>query len=152
MTKNIATETTKNDAVVTAESLVADAAKDNLVKPSVPAQPVAEEKKPADEFNTEDSAWDVDDQKDELPKFHAVVADRANGEVHEFDSVGTLLKFVTIRAFKSRKVQVVTGAVVTAGAAAWAVTRKKAAEIVEETLDETDEDSIVLQDAPDTDA
>jgi hypothetical protein len=142
MTKN--NETTAN-TTITAESLVADAAKDNLVTPTVPAQSVNDKdaKISVDVFNEDETAEDTDAQST-APKFRAVVAGE-DGEPHHFDSVAGLLKHITIRAFKNRKVQVATGAVVTAGVTIFAVTRKKAAELIElsdedETVDETTED------------
>lgn len=117
MTKNNETTT------ITVESVVADAAKENLVSPTVPAQ-ATEEKKSVDEFDTP-TAEDVAVDK---PKFATL---RTGDEVHEFDSVGTLLKHITIRALKNRKVQVSAGVTIGAMATLYAVIKKKATEVIE---------------------
>jgi hypothetical protein len=132
---------TKNNetATITVETVVADAAKENLVTPTVPAQ-ATEEKKSVDEFDTPTA----EDGGSSKCKFNAVVSGE-DGEPHHFDSVAGLLKHITIRALKNRKVQIAGAAVVTAGAAVFAVTRKKATEVIEldgeDDLDVDDESS-----------
>ncbi|AXQ61284.1 hypothetical protein SEA_LIBERTYBELL_43 [Streptomyces phage LibertyBell] len=144
MTKNTTTE-----APITVDTLVAEAAEKKLVNPTVPAQNTNEETtvKSVDEFDTDNEG---SDNSAEDNKFRAVIT--TGDEIHEFDSVGGLLKHITVRAFKNRKVQAATGAIVAAGAATWAVTRKKAVEVIELTVEEQADYDAALAEAAELDA